>query len=281
MSRLITEHALQQQLKALPSLSGVALEILQSMDDDWIDTGTLSNKIANDIGIASRVMRVANSPFFGSSGQIGSLKEATLLLGFDSVRGLVTSAALIQAFPSTLEGFNVKAFWAHGLHIAVCAKCLAKATHLEPETAFTAGLLHDIGLLMMALIDPDSMQGIQPEEGSPASLKREIEVYGMHHARVGGLVCNYWHLPTQIAEAISHHHDAMRAFTSPHPDMLDVIYVASLYAEYNQHEASYSPYQKEFIEQAEKRLGIDELVLQPLVHDIEQLYDAAQLMIRE
>lgn len=281
MHALLTEHVLHQQLRSLPSLSGVALEILQSMDDDWIDTGTLTSKIANDIGIASRVMRVANSPFFGSSGQIGSLKEATLLLGFDSVRGLVTSAALIQAFPSDMRGFNVKAFWAHGLQIAVCAKLLAKASHLEPETAFTAGLLHDIGLLVMALIDPEKIQAIQAEEGSMTALNLELELFGMQHAQVGGLITTYWHLPAEISAAIRHHHDAIRASTAMQPDMQDVIYVASLYAEYHQQEVSFSPYQKEFIEQAEKRLGLSEQALQALVQDIEQLYEATKLMIRE
>lgn len=281
MSTALSEQEINGHLKALPTLSRVALEILQSIDNDLIDTATLTQKIANDIGIASRVMRVANSPFFGSSGQISSLKEATLLLGFNSLRGLVTSAAVIQAFPANLAGFNVKAFWEHGLKIAVCAKLLAQVSHLDAETAFTAGLLHDIGLLTMALIAPEKLQSLNADDGIDNVLAHEAQVFGMHHGQMGGLVTAYWHLPAQICQAIEKHHDQTSVVEGQAPDISDILYVASLYAEYSDTDTTYSPYQKEFIEQAEKRLGLSETELQQLVQEIERLFDAAKLMIRE
>lgn len=276
---MIDQSALQAHLKALPTLPKIAIEILQSIDNDYIDTATLTNKIANDIGIATRVMRVANSPFFGSSGQISSLKEATLLLGLNSLRGLVTSAAVIQAFPKQLSGINIKSFWEHGLQIAVCAKLLAKACNLEPESAFTAGLLHDIGLLTMALISPEKMAQMDLNVDLDYYTSQEVALFGYDHAYLGEMVTDYWHFPSFITQAIGQHHHAPDDNRSGPPTLTEVLYVASLYAEYSAQDVVCSPHQKEFIEQAARCLNINEAELADLVADSERLYLSAKLMI--
>lgn len=147
-----------ERIQKLPSLPSLVIEILASLNDEHVDVATLANKIARDQAIVARVLRVANSPFFGLSGQTGSIFEAVAVLvycftlGGKNLRGLVTAAAIINALPRTEKGFDWRAFWHHGIVTAVCAKVLARRAGLNPETAFTAGLLHDIGKLMMGCI---------------------------------------------------------------------------------------------------------------------------------
>lgn len=150
--------SLLNQIHALPSLPSLVVEILQSFDNENVDTALLARKIASDQAIVARVMRVANSPFFGLSGQIGSISEAIVVLGFNNLRGLVTSAAIINLFPNPGKQFDLHVFWCHSIGAAVCAKLLAKHAGVDAETAFTTGLLHDIGRLVIGVYFPQAIE---------------------------------------------------------------------------------------------------------------------------
>ncbi|OAJ71773.1 hypothetical protein A7976_09875 [Methylobacillus sp. MM3] len=220
----VLDHA-----QKLPSLPSVVLEILESFDNERMDVSTLAGKIANDQALVARVMRVANSAFFGLSGQVGTIFEAISVLGFNNLRGLVTAAAIINASPKNLGEFDLVVFWRHGICTAACAKVLAKRLGLNPEIAFTAGVLHDIGKLIIVMEYPAAAKVVAVDEASDESfLEAERNLIGYDHAALGGELAQRWKFPQAIRDAIRLHHSPPDA--SGRSNLSDVVYIANLFA---------------------------------------------------
>lgn len=211
----------------LPSLPVLILEILESINNDQIDIRALVKKISQDQSLVARVMRVANSPFYGLSRQIDSIEQAVIVLGFNSLLGLVTAASIIHTFPPMPKNFDQTEFWRHSVCVAVWAKILAAHFGFKPETAFTAGLLHDIGKLVVVVYFQDGFKLIQKSVAEGMRLRdAERHVVGMDHAMLGRKVAEHWHFPLEICQAIETHDNPLKSSSAT--NFYDIIYVANL-----------------------------------------------------
>jgi len=266
-----------RHIHTLPSLPRVIVEIMQSFNNDKIDTSTLARQIESDLGIVAKVLRVANSPFFGLSGQIGSIFEAIVVIGFNNLRGLVTSAAIINILPKQLKTFDLQAFWQHSIRTAVWARLLAKPVGIDQEAAFTAALLHDIGILVIGMHFSEAMEenGIQFDAGTPESLQIEHDVIGMDHATLGGEVAKHWHFPEAIQRAITQHHASTS--TDNQNILVDVLYVANLFSHSLSTGIAVSDTQLQL--DARERLSISSAELDSLAKEADQLYSGALMLI--
>ncbi len=263
-------------IHTLPSMPKVIIDIMQSFDNDKIDTSTLAKQIESDMGIVAKVLRVANSPFFGLSGQISSIFEAIVVVGFNNLRGLVTSAAIINALPKQLNTLDLQLFWQHSIRTAVCARMLAKTVGIDQEAAFTAGLLHDVGLLVIGMHFTETMEenNLPFDAGTPESLQFEREWVGMDHATLGGEVAKYWHFPDTMSQAIAQHHAPQE---TGHPKaLIDVLYVANLFS-HNLNQSLVDDAQLQV--SAQERLGINKSTLASLATEANQLYTGARMLI--
>jgi putative nucleotidyltransferase with HDIG domain len=262
-------------IQKLPSLPSVVIEILQNFDNERVDVTTLAKKIACDQAIVARVLRVANSPFFGLSGQVGSIFEAVSILGFNNLRGLVTAAAIINAFPNSEKGFDWSEFWCHGISTAVSAKVLAKRVGLNPETAFTAGLLHDIGKLVMGVYFPQVFMQVHEFEdgGSIEALQAERALLGMDHAVLGGEVAKRWNFPPGIQVAVELHHTEARV--GAEMTLADVVYIANLFAHALENGHIRESRAVHLALQARARLGIEADKMDALAEEVQSMYDGA------
>lgn len=220
-------------LRALPSLPTVVIELLQTMGDEDVDIDRLAHGIGNDQALAARALRVANSPFYGVQGKIDTIAEAILVLGFVNVRSLVTTAGIAAAWPvSAVAHFDAGAFWRHSLGVASCAKALAHHVRLRPETLFLAGLLHDIGRLVLVATDADTFAEVlrrRALDDCPL-VEAERAVLGFGHEQIGGELCRHWRIPESIADAVERHHQVSEGSADAPADMADVVHVADLIA---------------------------------------------------
>lgn len=194
----------------LPALPAAVLELLDLFARDAVDTQSLAAKIALDPALSAKTLRLANSSFYGLARHVSSLGEAVGVLGLRTMRNVVTMAALQNGIPRpACEGFDFETFWRHAIAVAVAAKRLAHETGAEPETAFTAGLLHDMGRLVMVGAHPLLYaQVLAHADGRGHDLaERELQILGTHHAEVGALVAEHWRFPKAIVDAIDGHHD--------------------------------------------------------------------------
>ena len=197
-----------EKILQLPSLPTLAMEIMDSFSNDLIDASALASKISQDPAITLKLVSIANSSFFGLSKKVGSVQEAIVVIGFNSLRGLVTAAILINAFPSIGKSFNSEHYWQHSIETGSCAKILAKRLDIDSEVAFTAGLLHDIGRLVLSVyFYDDFLRILEFRKNNGLNMKEaEQAVMGLDHAALGGKVAEHWHLPLDIQIAISEHH---------------------------------------------------------------------------
>ncbi|PLY48303.1 histidine kinase [Janthinobacterium sp. ROICE36] len=218
MTRLSFEHIIRQ-IQELPSLPVVVLELLSSMDQDDTDVHVLAQKIELDQALAAKTLRIANSSFYGMQSKVTSIPQAVSVLGFHSIRTVVTACALTGSFAPVNGGFDFQAFWRHSLATAIAARLLAPHLRINPETAFTAGLLHDLGTLVLVTRFPAEHALVRNyrQAHDCQMADAELAVIGIDHAQVGSALAAYWKFPEAIQQAVADHHaiDRLEAGSLP------------------------------------------------------------------
>lgn len=190
-------------LSNLPTMPVLLIEAIQQIDNEQ-DLVALVDKMVQDPSIAIRILRIANSPFYGMFREIGSLREAIVLLGLNRIRDLLLSICFSNMLPTQHKNFNYRQLWHHSMAVAECTRQLASYTGNSPEFAFTAGLLHDIGRLVIFLLFPDEFSRITNEPDFPL-IETEQRILGFDHGEIGGKAGQHWNLPVDIQEAIEQH----------------------------------------------------------------------------
>ncbi len=199
---------LRTTLNKIPTLPAAVQDVIASFDNADIEVQALAEKISQDQGLSAKILRVANSTFYGLPRQVGSISNAVVVLGFSTVRSLALAAGIAGVFPASSATFSWPGYWRRSMAAAVYARALAKCLKLNPEIAFTAGLFHDIGLAALAFGAPQQLAAAQAAAGTGDLLAAERALLGFDHAVLGGEVARLWCFPPAIEHAIRHHHDA-------------------------------------------------------------------------
>jgi len=193
----------------LPTLPHVVSQILEKTRDADSNLDEIVNLIATDQALVSMILRLVNSAFYGFSRRITTLKQAITLLGFRSVRNVVVNAGVAGIFRKrTFNNQYRFRLWDHSVGCAVTARVLAERTGFKAkEEAFTAGLLHDIGKVVIDQYAPkDSAQIMKRVDAGMTASDAELEVLGVDHTQVGGWIAERWHLPKTLCWVIQYHH---------------------------------------------------------------------------
>jgi putative nucleotidyltransferase with HDIG domain len=278
----MTPLALDQVLRKinnLPSLPTVIMELLASMDREDVNIDALARGIAQDQALTAKTLRVANSSFYGMAHQITTISEAIAILGFRAVRGLATTAALVSTFDNHALGrINFVPFWRHSLATAVCARELARHLKLNPEHAYTAGLLHDIGRLVLATQFQPSYQEVVAHRAKHDCTLMEAEraVLSIDHAAVGHAMTAHWKFPPSIQLAIAHHH-------SPEPAMEQTLPCVIQAADALAHALDFSGDDDDLVPHVPlttwQQLGLDDATLLEVMASSEHQFDGASLVL--
>jgi HD-like signal output (HDOD) protein len=190
---------------ALPSIPRVVAMVLNELNRDEPDLRKIDQWINTDIGLTTRLLRLANSAQFNFTSRIGSVADALAILGLDQVRTLTAAAALAGVFKS-VPGMEMQQFWRYSLDVAKLARKLARLAKGNASIAFTAGLIHASGELVMHLGMPDQMRWLN-ERVTPLSSKRaaaEHHLLGYCYAEVGAALARKWEFPAAIVDAIQY-----------------------------------------------------------------------------
>lgn len=224
--------ALAGRLRVLPSFPSLYLEIMQAIESPQSSLQSIADIIVKDPGITAKILQVANSAAFGSPEKIHDPVAAVQQLGMNTVRSLALSAHVFASFARTqLKDFSADALWTHLMKCANSARAIMHAEHADIadlEDAFTAGMLHDIGKLMLADSLPDQFQNalLLAAERSVPLHGVEMEIFGATHAGLAAYLLGLWGLPAQIVEVVAFHHTPENS-TNPHFSSLTAMHVAN------------------------------------------------------
>ena len=198
-----------KRVRDLPSLPSIVLDLIASFERGDVDATILAEKMSRDQALAAKTLRLANSSFYGLPAKVSTVRQAIFVLGFDSARSLAVASSVIETFSgSTFRRIDVAGFWRHSIAAALCAKNLARRAGVDQDYAFIAGLLHDIGRLVLASGFPaDHARVIDCcERDGLAMSEAELGVFGVDHQRIGQMLAEAWKFPPVIQRAIGQHH---------------------------------------------------------------------------
>ncbi len=206
-------QALIEDIGELISLPEIVIQINELVNSEETSATEIAAVISQDPAIATRILQVANSSMYGGQRQIESINRAVTILGTKQIRDLVmstTAAKVFDGIPNDV--ISVEDFWHHSLYCALLARALAGMSKaVNADTLFTAGLLHDIGhLVMFNRIPEQAHEAIMLTVQGEASLdlyQAEQQILGFDHAEVGAALARHWHLPEILVSCIAYHHD--------------------------------------------------------------------------
>ena len=202
------------RLQDLPSLPAVVMELLTSIDQEDVDISVLARKVSHDQALTAKTLRLANSSTYGLQVKVTTIQQAITFLGFETTRNLITAAAVTGCFSAgQCAGFDNKAFWRHSIATAACARVLARHMRFNQDYAFTTGLLHDIGRLVLVSTYPQRYAEVLAWRGEHDCelIKAERAVLGIDHVMVGVALGERWNFSDTMLRGIAWHHEPERA----------------------------------------------------------------------
>lgn len=225
MSEPVTITEAVKTIEDLPTLPAVVQKLLVMLRDPNYSAADVSGAICSDQALAARVLKLVNSPAYGIEHDIQSIDRAVIILGSDALQNLVMCAGVTAAMEAMGNPAVLTHFWRHGYFVGAGAQALAvKVAGVDPGAAFLAGLVHDLGDLVLAMLRPEEWKRAR-HLGSHERLAAEKRYIGLTHQRAGHMLATRWCLPDDITETIREHH-SQRASSSNERPVLTIVTLA-------------------------------------------------------
>ena len=203
----------------LVSLPDIYIKVVQALEDPASSMADIGRVLSQDPALAARLLKIANSPFYGFPSRIDSIPRAVTVIGEKNLRELVLIASVGDVITRIAGNLmDMTAFWRHSTYCGVAARALGrKCGIVSVDALFVAGLLHDVGRLLILTKLPEMARGayLRPLDERQQLCDVEREILGFHHGEVGGELLRIWALPESICEAVQHHHEPAQARTAP------------------------------------------------------------------
>jgi HD-like signal output (HDOD) protein len=192
----------------LPPFPAVALKLLRLIDEDEVGIQKLTNLIRADVALSTEILTIANSALFAFRTEITSVLQAAVLLGLQRVKALAVTVGMRVYLTDSMKIPALLACWRHSLACALLAEELAIGNLMDKDSLYTAGLIHDIGRLALAVIQPAGYAHfLTNTEAYPCDvLKEERQLFGIDHCEAGRWLVEAWKLPRSFADVTAHHH---------------------------------------------------------------------------
>ncbi|MDA8162192.1 MAG: HDOD domain-containing protein [Desulfobacteraceae bacterium] len=203
------------KLQDLPAMPNTLVMVLDSVSDPDVSIKNIEKILENDPMLATKVLRMANSPYYGAANRVNSIARAILVLGFNEIRNLVIGLSLTGMFSGDLgfEEFNSKTIWLHSLGVAKVCKYLSEhIKDVDPEDMFTAGLIHDLGRFIMAIDFTEELKEMfEMKRSLSIPLSEAEERYGITHSELGAYLAQKWGLSDMLKDVLRYHHAPQNA----------------------------------------------------------------------
>jgi len=270
------EHIVQGTLQ-VASLPTVYVKIDEALNSANCSNQYLVDILSEDTALSARLLRLANSAMFNFPSKIDSVSQAITIIGTQQLRALVLASSVIKLFKDIpAELINMEMFWRHSIACAVSARIIASLRRAANiEYFFLAGLLHDIGRLIMFKEVPTeiAMAMQQAKQTKQLLFKVEKEILNFDHAKLGGMLLKEWKLPAQLIDSTAFHHNPRRS--ADFKDEVAVIHVADIIANSLQLGSSGEHLVPTLDNQAWDCIGLPDAIIHTVIDDLHKQYTIA------
>lgn len=200
------------EMEKLPSIPSVYTEMVEKLKKEDVSIDEVGSVIEKDPSITAKLLKLVNSAFFGLCRQVSSPSDAAAYLGIDTMKALVLGVNAFESLSGTkIPDFSIESVWAHSLRVAGTARRIVESENVPRvyfDESFVAGLLHDLGKVVLAVNSPAEYQLVhhRPTSEEKPLFVIEEDVFGANHADVAGYILNLWGLPSRVVDAITNHH---------------------------------------------------------------------------
>ena len=279
-------HSIQELLRkstSIASLPAIYMRLVEVMEDPYSSADDVSAVISDDTGLTARVLRLVNSAMYGFPSKIESVKQGLTVVGTHQIHDLALATSVVNMFKDVpQELVDMTSFWQHSIGCGICARALATELRApNVERHFVAGLLHDIGRLVVFMHNPDGAHTAIDQSRTNGTLlyDEEQQAMGYDHAAVGQALLTSWNLPATLREPVSHHHHPARI--ARFQVEVSVVHVADILAHTMLMGSSGESLVPPLNAEAWERIGIAESSIPGVMNDIDQNYAVAVNTILE
>ena len=262
----------------LPSLPAVFIKVNEAIEDPKSSMRDIAEIISCDQSLSARLLRLANSAFFGFFSKVDTISQAVTIIGTKQLRDLILATSVIQVFKDiSTDLVDIKSFWEHSIGCGIASRLLASyQNEINVEHFFVAGLLHDIGRLILYWKNPEQMKDIlfRASENDKLLHQVEREVMGYNHAEVGGLLLRQWQLPGNLEDPVKYHHNPTRA--PNYPIDSGIVHVADMIVNGMEMGTSGERIVPPLDEHSWKNIRLSPSILEPLSNQLNEQYSDTQ-----
>ncbi|HEX3135397.1 MAG TPA: HDOD domain-containing protein [Planctomycetota bacterium] len=268
----ISARDLARMAQQVPALPLTFQRIQELVSNPRSTNNQLAEAVGADQGLTTRILRLANSSFYGLAARVDTISQAVALIGTRQVRDLALATAVVDVFKDIPAGaLDGHGFWEHSLAVGSASRLIAAKRHeRETERYFVAGLLHDIGLVVMASQMPErvAVNLLSAREAQQPLTVIERRELGFDHAEVGGMVIEHWCLPPAMSEVATHHHHLLTSARHLHD--CATIHLADVLVDALAYGSSGEPVVTPLDPPAWELLGLTATDLTPITSDLER-----------
>ena len=272
-----------QDVATIHSLPMFYSQLSEAIDHPRSSIADIAKIISEDLGLTARILKLANSPLFGYFSKIETITQAVTIIGVLQVRELALALSVMDVFAGIPESMvNMDQFWRHSLATGLAARLLATSQReASLERFFVAGILHDVGRLVMYIRVPElSLELLERCRNTGELLYRaERELFGFDHAEVGGALLRRWKIPARVAEPVERHHSSQKA--EQYPREASMLHFADIVAHALQIGNSGELLVPELDGAVWERLSVSSHYLPTLVQQVDSTFsDTVQVLFR-
>jgi putative nucleotidyltransferase with HDIG domain len=271
----------------LPTPPIVFNQIQKALSEENVSAVQVASILSEDPAISAKVLKLTNSAFYGLTREVETVRQAVVIIGMEAVRNLVLSASVLDMFNSdVVDRYYQDQFWRHSLAVASASRLVARNANageiIDVDSSFSAGLLHDIGKIVIACYLPEQFKQLvdwrSQTDNTTSDYDLEEMVFGYNHAQIGGFLGTHWRLPTKLQYAIIFHHEPGKCpveLLAPF-----VVHVGNFIAKKSFFDDEESLFTDKLEEGALERLGIEEDMIPALCEKLKEEYLKAETFMQ-
>jgi len=280
--KALTMEEIVNQVQEIPPFPQTIMKIIELTNDPKSGAKDLEHEIMKDQGLTTKILKLANSAFYRGRREISTVVDASVMLGFSAIQSMVLATVVGKFMSKELPGYALEkeALWKQSQISAIMTRTIAKKVkYAKPDQAYTAGLLRDIGKVILDQYVSDAYDAISAlvELEGKSFIVAEEMVLGYHHGQIGAKIAEKWNLPEELVEVIACHHNPSVAFVNP--ELVAITHISDSLVMMMGIHIGIDGLAYEFFSDAVRLLKLDETMLSEIMSEVADIIEREDILL--